>query len=104
MPTKSKTDIVDTVKTFIDSISGRYKIHAVFFFGSRVYGNPGEESDIDIAIILDEDVDDAKDFDIFRRAQDFDLDMELVVFSVVEFNRNAIDLVVEVKEKGEKIA
>lgn len=104
MSGKDKTYDSNLINSFIEQISKEYNVSSVYLFGSYCYGNPDKNSDIDVAVILDEPVDDAKDFDIFRRAQKLDLNLEAVVFNIDEFNQDASDLVVEIKNKGEKIA
>ncbi len=104
MGIKNKSYVVDIVKEFIEIISKEYSINSVYIFGSYCYGNPTQDSDIDIAVILNESVDEIKDFEIFRRAQKLNPDLEAVVFSVDEFNRDLSDIIVEIKQKGEKVA
>ncbi len=50
-------DIVDIVKKYINEISKRFEIKAVYLFGSYAKGTNHNDSDIDIAIILDSEVD-----------------------------------------------
>jgi predicted nucleotidyltransferase len=104
MQIKTKSDVVITVKKIINRISFKYDIHGVYLFGSYANGEQTEESDIDVAIILNEKVDFDKDFEIFKEAQNFNLDLEPVVYSVSEFNNDLTDIIVEIKQKGEKIA
>ena len=103
MQTKQQADIINLIKDFINSLSHDYKIHDVFLFGSHVHGSPTEESDIDIAIIIDDEINELIDFDIFKRAQYYNLNLEPVVFSLEEFNQDTVDLIVEIKNKGKKI-
>jgi predicted nucleotidyltransferase len=104
MQTAKKSDVINIVKEFINSISEKYKIKNVYLFGSYSNETPNEYSDIDIAIILNEKVDATVDFDIFKKAQLFDPRIEPVVYSVSEFQQDITDIIVEVKQKGEKIA
>ncbi len=104
MENKSKSHAVNIIKEFIETISKDYSVDSVYFYGSYCYGTPHTDSDIDIAVILDEPVDETKDFEIFRRAQKINTDLEAVVFSVYEFNNDLSDIIVEIKQKGEKVA
>ena len=51
------SDIVDIVKKYINEISKRFEIKAVYLFGSYAKGTNHNDSDIDIAVILDSEVD-----------------------------------------------
>jgi len=104
MENKNKSNVLDIVKTLVEQISKNYSVESVYLYGSCSYGSPGNESDIDVAVILNEFIDNAKDFDIFRIGQKIDLDLEVVAFTNDDFVSDASDLIVEIKTKGEKVA
>lgn len=49
-----KIDILISINKYIDVINKYFNIDAVILFGSYASGNEREESDIDLAIILDD--------------------------------------------------
>lgn len=104
MEVKNKAYALNIIDSFVRQVSEEYNVAYVYLYGSYCYGNPGNNSDIDVAVILRESVDNEKDFDIFQKAQKVNLDLEAVVFTLDEFNRDASDLVVEIKKRGEKVA
>ena len=104
MEIKNKAYALNIIDSFVKQISEEYHVVYVSLYGSYCYGNPGNNSDIDVAVIINESIDNYKDFDIFQKAQKINLDLEAVVFTLDEFNQNASDLVVEIKKRGEKVA
>ena len=50
----NRKDILEISKKYANLIKSRLKIKYVYLFGSYVNGTPKEDSDIDIAIIVDE--------------------------------------------------
>ena len=104
MENKNRAYALNIIDMFVREIAEKYHVEYVYLYGSYCYGNPGKDSDIDVAVILNESIDIEKDFDIFQKAQKINLDLEAVVFTLDEFNQDASDLVVEIKNKGEKVA
>ena len=49
-------NIMLTVKKYVEEISKHYNIKEVYIFGSYAKGTSNEDSDIDIAIILDSSI------------------------------------------------
>ncbi len=45
--------ILDSINKYIEEIQKHYKIDSVILFGSYASGNEREDSDIDLAIVLD---------------------------------------------------
>lgn len=62
-------DILDKVKKYIEEISKYYKIQEVYLFGSYAKGTNHEDSDIDVAIIINSD------------SNTFDLLVELMMYT-----------------------
>ena len=50
-------EIYNIVIEFVKAAKSKYHIEAVILFGSYAKGNNREDSDIDIAVIVDDDVD-----------------------------------------------
>ncbi len=54
---KVNTDILNIVKKYVEEISKKFNINAVYLFGSYAKGTENEDSDIDVAVILDSNSD-----------------------------------------------
>ena len=54
---KVNSDILKIVNKYVKKISKRFNINAVYLFGSYAKGTEHEDSDIDIAVILDSNSD-----------------------------------------------
>lgn len=52
---KIDVNIIESVKRYIEEISKYYKIQEVYLFGSYAKGTNNEDSDIDVAIIINSD-------------------------------------------------
>lgn len=52
-----KTDILNSINKYLNKINKFYNVEAVILFGSYASGNEREDSDIDLAIILDDFID-----------------------------------------------
>ena len=70
-------NIMNVVKKYIEEISKKFEVKAVYIFGSYAKGTSHEDSDIDIAVILNSD---RNSFDIMVElmmlTQDIDLRIE----------------------------
>jgi hypothetical protein len=44
---------LDAARVFLSRVAERYRLHEAILFGSRARGTHGEESDADIAVVLD---------------------------------------------------
>ena len=51
------SDILNIVNKYVEKISKKFKIKAVYLFGSYAKGTEHKDSDIDIAVILDSNSD-----------------------------------------------
>lgn len=49
----SQRDIKDVVNKFISLITNEFPVRSVYLFGSYANGNPGEYSDVDLAVVSD---------------------------------------------------
>jgi predicted nucleotidyltransferase len=101
MDTKT-SNVLDIVRGFVDKIEDKYAVREAYLFGSRAYGEPTTESDIDLGIVLDKD-DVAFDAEkIFIEGQLFDSRLEVFAFSGEAFDKESASLVREVK-KGMRV-
>ena len=49
----SQRDIKDIVSKFISLVTNEFPVRSVYLFGSYANGNPGEYSDVDLAVVSD---------------------------------------------------
>ncbi len=104
MQVKDKDYAIHSIKAFIKSIENDLTIHSVFLFGSYLNGHNTQYSDIDFAVVINRTVDYELDMSLFEKAQQYNSDLEPVIYSIEDFNKEYSDLIVEIKHKGEKIA
>ncbi len=102
MPQSFK-EIVESIKGFYTSIRQKYAIKAVYLFGSWAYGNPKEDSDIDIALIMEDNVSSDIESNIYSDAQDINTRFETHIFSAESFKKERRQIIHEIKNKGIKI-
>ena len=46
-------DVKFELKCLVDEINGVFDVNSIYLFGSYAYGNPNEDSDLDICVITD---------------------------------------------------
>jgi len=97
-------NIIKTVKEYIKEISKKYDIKSVYLFGSYAKGTNTEDSDIDVAVILKNDMD---KFDLMIElmllTKNIDLRIEPHPFKENEFEEGN-PLIEEIKNTGLKVA
>jgi len=96
--------VLDLVKHFVESEKAVYPIVEAYLFGSWAYGSPGEDSDIDVGIIVDGEVGPAMESRIFSDAQDLNFRLETHVFSKASFQTARRAMIYDMKQKGIRIA
>lgn len=97
-------DIMRTVEKYIDEISKKFNIKEVYVFGSYVKGTSNEDSDIDIAIVLDSDIDRIDlMIELMMFTRNIDLRIEPHPFKTNDFEKGN-PFVDEIKSTGLKVA
>ncbi|MBR0351114.1 MAG: nucleotidyltransferase domain-containing protein [Clostridia bacterium] len=97
-------DIMNIVKRYIEEISKQFQIKAVYVFGSYAKGTNNQDSDIDIAIVLDSDIDTLDLMvDLMMLTQNIDLRIEPHPIKVNDFEEGN-PFVHEIKTTGLKVA
>lgn len=97
-------NIMNIVKKYIDEISKKFSIEAVYVFGSYAKGTSHEDSDIDIAIVLDSNSDTIDLMvELMMLTQDIDLRIEPHPFKITDFEEGN-PLIDEIKNTGLKVA
>ncbi len=84
----SQSDIKAIISSFINLISDEFPLSSVYLFGSYAKGNPGEYSDIDIAVVSDK-FEGIRFFDKKRLAKYIiksSVDLEVHPFKTDDFN------------------
>ena len=84
-----KGEAIEIVRSYIDAISDRYQIKQTFLFGSYAKGTNHDDSDIDVAVVIN-DVPDIIDtqIDLMKLRRKVDLRIEPHPFKASDFTRN----------------
>jgi uncharacterized protein len=84
-----KREALKIASAYIESISSKYNIKQAFLFGSFAKGNYHDDSDIDIAIIVNNVVDiiDTQ-IDLMKLRRKIDLRIEPHPFMTIDFNQS----------------
>lgn len=97
-------DVLNNVEKYVREISKYYNIQEVYLFGSYAKGTNNEDSDIDVAIIINSD---SNIFDLMVElmmlTQNIDLRIEPYPIKVKDFE-NGNPFVQEVIDTGIKVA
>ena len=97
-------DILRIVKEYIKEISKYYKVQEVYLFGSYAKGTNNEDSDIDVAIIINSN---ENTFDLLvelmRHTQNIDLRIEPHPIKLQDF-KEGNPFVQEILDTGLKVA
>lgn len=104
----SRDDAVTIASGFLRDAARRHRIHRAFLFGSSVWGRPAAYSDVDLAVVLEPSpvsghpgVGEA--FEIFHAAQEYNSALEVICFTVEEFEDETAPLVRRIKKDGLEI-
>ena len=94
--------IINIVKKYADLVKQNYSVNQIYLFGSYIKGNAREESDIDVAIILDKIGDDYLDIStkLFQLRRKIDLRIEPVL---LELNNDVSGFLNEIRTNGLQI-
>jgi predicted nucleotidyltransferase len=97
------SDILDLLRRFIAVESERFPVRAAYLFGSWAYGEPSQDSDIDLGIVVDADLSPEEETKLFTDAQKIDWKIEPVVFSKGYFDTARLSIIHDIKTKGIQI-
>ncbi len=94
--------IINIVKKYAELVKQNYSVNQIYLFGSYIKGNAREESDIDVAIILDKIGDDYLDIStkLFQLRRKIDLRIEPVL---LELNNDVSGFLNEIQTNGLQI-
>lgn len=104
----SRDDAIRIARRFLEQAAFRHRVRRAFLFGSSVWGLPAEHSDIDLAVVLDisaasEASEFGEAFEIFHEAQEYNSALEVVCFTLEEFESDGAALVRRIKKDGLEI-
>lgn len=98
-------EIIEEVKNRLVAV---YQPEKIYLFGSYAWGNPDEESDLDLLIIIDtsEEKSHKRIIHGFRALWGLNISKDLMVYTQDEFNARVIDpksLLYKIKNQGKVI-
>jgi len=95
------------MEQYLETIKSAYSPKGLWFFGSRVSGNPKEESDIDMVLVSDKfrGTKFIYRMGAFLKRFDFPKHIDALCYTPEEFEKkkNEIGIINEAIEKGERI-
>lgn len=97
-------EIANIIKKYVEEISKKFKIKEVYLFGSYANGTNREDSDIDIAVVLDSDINSLDlMLDLMLLTQNIDLRIEPHPIKINDFEEGN-PFVEEIITTGLKVA
>ena len=103
---KISSEIKDIVLRYVEKICKNYKVEAVILFGSYAKGTEHEDSDIDIAIVIDKFkdniIDEEVEFMNIRKGIDYRIEPHII--RIDDYKNIATPFVKEVIDTGIKVA
>lgn len=91
----------NSIIKFSKYLAQRFSVMNVYLYGSYAVGDYDEWSDIDLAVVLDEEVSHSRE--IFSLAKDFDLRFDALGFTCNDFTNSLLPIIPEIKNKGIQI-
>lgn len=103
---KINAKIEENVLKYVETICKSYKVEAIILFGSYAKGTEREDSDIDIAIVIDEFKDNIIDEEVelmkFRKGIDYRIEPHII--RIDDYKKVSNPFVKEVIDTGIKVA
>ena len=103
---KINSKIKDIVLKYVKVICEQYKVEAIILFGSYAKGTEHEDSDIDIAIVIDEFKDNIIDEEVefMKMRKKIDYRIEPHIIRVQDYKNISTPFIQEVIDTGIKVA
>jgi predicted nucleotidyltransferase len=97
-----KATVIDKVKQYAGLVCDHFPVQKVILFGSYAKGTAHDNSDIDVAVIVDK-VDDflESEFTLYKLRRDIDSSIEPILFEVGDADRSGF--LGEIQKNGEVI-
>ncbi len=101
----SRADAVRVAGEFLAVAAREHRIRRAFLFGSAAWGRTTAYSDIDLALILEGPQESGKpgageEFELFHAAQEHNSALEVVCFTLQEFEEDGGALIQRIKQAG----
>ena len=103
---KINSKIEDIVLKYVKAICEQYNVEAVILFGSYAKGTEHEDSDIDIAIVIDEFKENiiAEEVEFMKYRRGIDYRIEPHIIRVKDYKERSTPFIEEVIKTGIKVA
>lgn len=103
---KINSKIEDIVLKYVKAICDEYKVEAIILFGSYAKGTEHKDSDIDIAIVIDEFKDNIIDEEVefMKMRKGIDYRIEPHIIRVKDYKEVSTPFIKEVVSTGIKVA
>lgn len=103
---KINSKIEEIVLKYVKAICRQYKVEAIILFGSYAKGTEHEDSDIDIAIVIDEFKDNIIDEEVefMRMRKGIDYRIEPHIIRIEDYKNAETPFIKEVIDTGIKVA
>ena len=103
---KINSKIEDIVLKYVKAICEQYKVEAIILFGSYAKGTEHEDSDIDIAIVIDEFKDNIIDEEVefMKMRKKIDYRIEPHIIRIQDYKDESTPFIQEVIKTGIKVA
>ena len=98
---KIDNSITGNIEKLWNSLSKLYNVKHIYLYGSYAEDSYDEWSDIDLAVIVDEDSSHSRE--IFSMAKDYDIRFDAQGFKTSDFEKSSLPVIPEIKRKGIKI-
>jgi len=103
---KINTKIEEVVLKYVEIICQKYKVEAIILFGSYAKGTENEDSDIDIAIVIDKFkdniIDEEVEFMKIRKGIDYRIEPHII--RTEDYKKVSTPFVKEIIDTGIKVA
>lgn len=90
-----------SILKFAERLKNKYPVSHIYLFGSYAKGTSDEWSDIDLAVVIDNDDPDSRE--IFSMAKDLDLRFDALSFSSSDFEHSTLPIIPKIKTEGVQI-
>ena len=99
---KIDDSILESVKEFHDAIKDKYKVDHIYIYGSYAEGTYNEWSDIDLAVVVDDDTS-SYSREIFSMAKDYDTRFDALGFKIKDFELSLLPVIPEIKRNSIRV-
>lgn len=103
---KINSKIEDIVLQYVKTVCEKYKVEAIILFGSYAKGTEREDSDIDIAIVIDKFRDNIieEEVDLMGLRKGIDYRIEPHIIRIEDYNTKSTPFIQEIIDTGIKVA